>query len=199
MKPRIGLLFSILLLAIPPTARADNPAAPAPADTVAVTIQPKRVSFTDVTKSSKAIPVTVSYLVTNNTADTQVINLFCTIDLAIKLDDGHFVNLRFLGADGFGIQGAIHLLTIAPRKQQTLVVRLFLNSSAKGFLLERDTEDGGGWGGDLPPDAKFIDIAATYTDRLTRDAIEKLHPELKGARYTLPDLKLPPVRLEFAK
>ncbi|HVV71360.1 MAG TPA: hypothetical protein VHI52_07660, partial [Verrucomicrobiae bacterium] len=157
MKPRIGLLFSILLLAIPPTARADNPAAPAPADTVAVTIQPKRVSFTDVTKSSKAIPVTVSYLITNNTADTQVINLFCTIDLAIKLDDGHPVNLRFMRANTVGVQGAIHILTIAPGKQQTLVVRLFLDASTKGFLLARDTEDGAESEGDLPPDAKFID------------------------------------------
>ena len=187
MKLSIALLF---LLILPLAAHADEPVA-APAMTATATVQPKRVVLSDL-KPNKPVEITVTYVITNHTAGTQVVNRFCTLRPSISGDDSQLIPLHDEGTDASRSVDASDILIIEPGKQETLLFRVAVEKTDKGIIIVRNDESGEWSVGAWINTPKFLNIGAIYVDPLGNAQIEKLRPKLKGTKYSVPDFKLPP-------
>ncbi len=192
--PNVGLAAALVLIAwvVLPEARAGDAEVG-----VEATVRPKRVALSDL-KLNTPFEIRITYVLTNRTKQTEVINRFCTLRESIQTDDGTVLPIHDRGRDAAAKMSPADLLVVAPGEQVTLQYRAAFGKTKDGIGLGRFDESGEYLEADFVNTPKFIDISTTYANPLDRAAIEKMRPELKGTNYTLPEIKNPTVRVEIA-
>ena len=195
MGKYLSLITALCLSAFTLSANAADPSAPAV--TATTSVKPKSAALPGL-KPNKPVLITVTCVITNNTAQTQVISRYCTLQAAITGDDSRQIPLAEAGADASRRIDPADILAIAPGKQVTVTFELGFFSTDKGILLQHIDESGEYWIGSWTRASKFIDIGLVYANPPTREQIEKMRPELKGTQYELPEIKIPSVRVEIA-